>query len=48
MPTVTSSVWINAPLERVYAIAKDNRSFPEFMKDLESLTVVEEDGSRVE
>jgi len=47
MPTVTSSVWINAPLERVYAIAKDNRSFPEFMKDLESLTVVEEDGSRV-
>lgn len=47
MPTVTSSVWINAPLDRVYAIAKDNRSFPEFMKDLESLTVVEEDGSRV-
>lgn len=47
MPTVESSVWINAPLDRVYAIAKDNRSFPEFMKDLDSLTVIEEDGSRV-
>lgn len=47
MPTVETSVWINAPLERVYAIAKDNRSFPEFMKDVKSLTVIEEDGSRI-
>ncbi len=47
MPTVRSSVWINAPLDRVYAIAKDNASFPQFMNDLESLTVVENDGNRV-
>ncbi|HMS54830.1 MAG TPA: SRPBCC family protein [Fimbriimonadaceae bacterium] len=47
MPTVETSVWINAPLERVYAIAKDNRSFPEFMKDVKSLNVIEEDGSRI-
>jgi ribosome-associated toxin RatA of RatAB toxin-antitoxin module len=47
MPTVESTTWINAPLERVYAIAKDNASFPEYMKDVESLTVVENDGARV-
>lgn len=47
MPTVDTTVWINAPLERVYAIARDNRSFPEFMDDVESLSVVEEQGPRV-
>jgi uncharacterized membrane protein len=47
MPTVETSVLIQAPLEKVYAIAKDNRSFPEFMKDVKSLTIVEESGSRV-
>lgn len=34
-------------MERVYEIAKDNESFPEFMKDVKSLTVVESDGNRV-
>lgn len=47
MPTVETTVWIDSPLENVYAIAKDNRSFPEFMKDVKSLTVVEEEGPRV-
>lgn len=47
MPIVASSVWIDAPLATVYEIAKDNRSFPEFMSDVKSLTVVETDGSRV-
>lgn len=47
MPTVESTVFIQAPLKRVYEIAKDNRSFPEFMKDVKSLTVIEEDGPRV-
>lgn len=47
MPTVESTIWIGAPLERVYAIAQDNASFPEFMKDVKSLTVVEKDGDRV-
>lgn len=47
MPQVESTVWINAPLDRVYGIAKDNRSFPEFMKDVKSLTVVESEGPRV-
>ncbi|MFY9233059.1 MAG: SRPBCC family protein [Fimbriimonadaceae bacterium] len=47
MPTVETTIWIAAPLERVYEIAKDNRSFPEFMKDVKSLEIVEEDGGRV-
>lgn len=47
MPTVETSVWISAPLETVYAIAKDNESFPEFMKDVKSLAIVEKDGNRI-
>ncbi|MBX3113642.1 MAG: SRPBCC family protein [Fimbriimonadaceae bacterium] len=47
MPTVNTSVWINAPLDRVYAIARDNRSFPEFMEDVESLEIVSEEGNTV-
>jgi uncharacterized membrane protein len=46
MPTVETTVWISAPLDRVYAIAKDSRSFPEFMKDVQSVTPVESDGNR--
>jgi uncharacterized membrane protein len=47
MPTVETSVHIDAPIDRVLAIAKDNASFPEFMKDVKSLTIVESDGARV-
>jgi len=47
MPIVETSVWINAPLERVYAICKDSPSFPEYMKDVKSVTRIEEDGNRV-
>lgn len=47
MPTVETTIWIAAPLDRVYEIAKDNRSFPEFMRDVKSLEIVEEDGTRV-
>ena len=47
MPQVETTVWINAPLDRVYAIAKDNRSFPDFMKDVESVTILEQEGNRV-
>jgi uncharacterized membrane protein len=47
MPTVETTVWANAPLDRVYAVAKDNESFPEFMKDVKSITIVESDGARI-
>lgn len=47
MPVVSSSIVIDAPIERVYNIAKDNESFPEFMSDVKSVEVVERDGGRV-
>lgn len=47
MPNVETSIWINAPLEKVYSIAKDSESYPEYMKAVESLTIIERDGSRV-
>ena len=49
MAVVRSSIEIDGPLERVYALAKDIESFPEFMPDLKSVTIIErsEDGSRI-
>jgi ribosome-associated toxin RatA of RatAB toxin-antitoxin module len=47
MPTVETTTWINAPLSKVYAVSKDNRSFPEYMKDIKSLEVLEEHGNRI-
>lgn len=46
MPTVETTTWINAPLARVYEIAKDSRSFPEYMKDVHSVTPVETEENR--
>jgi ribosome-associated toxin RatA of RatAB toxin-antitoxin module len=39
--TVEASTVIRAPLDRVYALAKDVERFPEFMPDLESVRVLE-------
>ena len=47
MPTIDSTISINASLEKVYEIAKDNASFPEFMKDVKSLVIVEREGDRI-
>ena len=47
MPTVDTSVWIDAPLEKVYAIAKRSEAYPEYMKDVQSVTPVEREGNRV-
>jgi ribosome-associated toxin RatA of RatAB toxin-antitoxin module len=41
MPNVETSTLIKAPLERVYAIAKDTDSYPEFIRDVQSVKVVE-------
>lgn len=46
MPTVETTCLINAPLQRVYEIAKDSRSFPEYMKDVKSVTPIEESENR--
>lgn len=47
MPTVETTVHINAPLDRAYAVARDNRSFPDYMEDVKSINVLEDDGKRV-
>ena len=47
MPTVETTVWINAPIDKVYEIAKDSASYPEYMKDVQSITPVERDGDRL-
>ena len=48
MPRIEQSVQIHAPLPHVYRIAKDVEAFPQFMADLQSLTVKERspDGTR--
>lgn len=47
MPTVETSVWVDAPVAHVASVARDNESFPEFMDDVKSITIVERDGGRV-
>jgi ribosome-associated toxin RatA of RatAB toxin-antitoxin module len=41
MPHVESSIEIAAPAELVYALAKEQQRFPEFMPDVESIVVLE-------
>ncbi|CAN5428610.1 N/A [soil metagenome] len=46
MPTVETTVWINAPLETVYAIARDSEKYPDYMKEVQSVTPVEKNANR--
>ena len=48
MPRIEQTIEINAPIEKVYKIARNVEDFPRFMDDLKSLTVLErsEDASR--
>lgn len=41
MASVEATTVIGAPRDRVYAMAKDVERFPQFMPDLESVTVLE-------
>lgn len=41
MPYVETSIAIAAPARVVYDLAKDQERFPEFMPDVESVTVIE-------
>ncbi len=41
MASVEASTVIRAPLDRVYALAKDVERFPQFMPDLESVSILE-------
>jgi ribosome-associated toxin RatA of RatAB toxin-antitoxin module len=46
MPTVDSEVLIHAPLESVYALARDIERFPQFMEDVEEVTILEQTPER--
>lgn len=43
MPTVETSVLIPAPLETVYAIAKDTARYPDYMKEVQSIAITEQE-----
>ena len=46
MPFVETRVVVRAPARVVYDLAKDQERFPEFMPDVELVTVLERDGAR--
>lgn len=46
MPTVKSEIVIAAPVEKVYALAKDIERFPEFMEDVQSVEILEDNPPR--
>jgi uncharacterized membrane protein len=41
MPKIENTVTVNAPLAEVFALARDQESFPQFMPDVESVAVTE-------
>ena len=47
MPYVVTSIVVDAPAALVYELAKDQERFPQFMPDVESVTVVERHPGRV-
>ncbi|MDI6829518.1 MAG: SRPBCC family protein, partial [Armatimonadota bacterium] len=49
MPRVESSVIINSDVDKVFALARDIESFPQFMPDLKKVSILDKspDGRRV-
>lgn len=47
MPYVETSITIVAPARAVYELAKQQERFPEFMPDVESVTVIERGSDRM-
>ncbi len=47
MPDVHAEILIQAPPERVYAVAKDIERFAEFLPNVRQVTIREREGSRV-
>ena len=47
MPFVEATIVVDAPAREVYELAKDQERFPEFMPDVELVTVLENHGARV-
>ncbi len=46
VPFVETTIVVNAPARDVYELAKDQERFPEFMPDVELITVLERSGDR--
>jgi ribosome-associated toxin RatA of RatAB toxin-antitoxin module len=46
LPFVQTEIFIAAPARDIYELAKDQERFPEFMPDVESVTVLERAGDR--
>jgi ribosome-associated toxin RatA of RatAB toxin-antitoxin module len=44
LPTIRNSIHIDAPPAAVYAVARDVERFPDFMPDVQRITVLERDG----
>jgi len=47
VPFVESTIVVDAPARAVYELAKDQERFPEFMPDVELVTVLERHGERI-
>lgn len=47
MPRIESSLLANASVDQVYALARDIERYPEFMPDLKSVRILEQEGSRL-
>jgi coenzyme Q-binding protein COQ10 len=46
MPYVETHIVVAAPARVVYELAKEQERFPEFMPDVETVTILERDGER--
>ena len=47
MPYVATTITVDAPAALIYELAKDQERFPQFMPDVESVTIVERHDDRV-
>jgi coenzyme Q-binding protein COQ10 len=47
VPYVATSIVVDAPASLIYELAKDQERFPQFMPDVESVTVVERQADRI-
>jgi ribosome-associated toxin RatA of RatAB toxin-antitoxin module len=46
MPRIEAGVLVNAPVDQVFALARDVERYPGFMPDVKSVRIVERDGGR--
>jgi ribosome-associated toxin RatA of RatAB toxin-antitoxin module len=47
VPFVETAIVVDAPARDVYELAKDQERFPDFMPDVETVTILERNGTRI-